>query len=305
MRQFEQFVKRVALEKLSIEGIAVLRDGELIFEHRWAPDRPRNIYSHTKSFTATAVGIAVSEGRLSLDDRLADCFPGDVPADAPPLLHEIRLRHLLTMSSGFDRSLLMSKMRRAGVGAPDYVKYMLSQPVMCRPGDHFTYSTADSILAGRMVEEKVGMRLSQYLYEKIFRPLEIGHPIWECCPMGHPVGGGGLFLRLTDMMKLGQLYLDHGNWHGERLLDPQWISAAASKQIETPKSGGPDEIWSCGYGYQFWLSPYPGAFRADGAFGQITTVLPAAGMVVAIQCPEEGNFDKVRAALHEEILSQI
>ena len=302
---FNAFVRRVDRERLGVEGIAALCEGRPLFEHRWIPDRARNIYSNTKSFTATAAGMAIAEGRLSLHDRLAECFPEAMPENASPLLYQIELRHLLTMSSGFNDALLMGDARRTGTGMPDYVRYMLSQPVQCEPGGHFCYSTADSILAGRMIEEKVGMNLSQYLYERLFRPLQIGCPIWENCPLGHPVGGGGLFLTLRNMMKLGQLYLDHGQWHGEQILAPSWVSAATSRQIDTPDDGQAD-IWRCGYGYQFWLSPYPRAYRADGAYGQITAVLPEAGMVVGIHCPEvEGNFEKVKTALHEEVLSQL
>ena len=298
----QAFINRVDRTHLAIEGIAVMEEGRVTAEHRWAPDLPRNIYSHTKSFMATAVGIAVSEGALSLDDRLADCFPESVPADASPLLREIRLRHLLTMSSGFDSALLMGADRRAGVGAPDYVRYMLSQPVLRRPGELFHYSTADSILAGRMFEQKMGVGLAEFLWERIFKPLGIGYPLWEFCPRGHAIGGGGMSLTLRDMMKLGQLYHDDGRWNGTQLVDTAWVRAATAKQIDTPPD---DNVWHCGYGYQFWMSPYPDAYRADGAFGQITTVLPRRGMVVAIQCPETGDFPKVQAALHEEFLSQL
>ena len=301
-KYLQAFIERVDREHLAIEGIAVLEDGKLAAEHRWTPDLPRNIYSHTKSFMVTAVGIAISEGYLSLDDRLVDCFPESIPANAPALLGEIRLRHLLTMSSGFDRSLLMGADRRAGVGAPDYIRYMLSQPVLRQPGELFHYSTADSIVAGRMLEAKTGVGLAEFLWEHIFHPLGIGYPIWEFCPRGHAIGGGGMMLTLQDMMKLGQLYLNGGRWDGTQLVDPAWVRAATTKQIDTP----PDhDIWHCGYGYQFWMSPYPDAYRADGAFGQITTVLPQRGMVVSIQCPETGNFPKVQAALHEEFLSQL
>lgn len=104
-------------------------------------------------------------------------------------------------------------------------------------------------------------------------------------------------MKLADMMKLGQLYLADGKWNGRQLVDTEWIREAASKQISTPDEDS--SLWSCGYGYQFWLSPYPDSYRADGAFGQITTVLPQKGLVVAVQCPEDGEFEKVKPALHE------
>ena len=282
----QEFVGYADKNNLPIEGIAAGDEKRVIFEHHFTPDRPRNIYSHTKSFMSTAVGIAVSEGKLDLEDKLTDYFPEDIPLNSSKRLEKIRLLDLLTMSSGFGKAYLMGDDRRNGVGFPDYMKYMLSQEVLEDPGTRFYYSTADSVLAGRMVEKAVGMRLSQYLYERLLCPMHIEYPIWDNDPQGHPIGGGGMFLKLTDMMKLGQLYLANGMWEGRRLVESGWIQTATSKHIETDPDHTSDDIWNCGYGYQFWMSPYKDSCRADGAFGQITTILPDSGYVIAVRNPE-------------------
>lgn len=296
---FNDFVNLVDNDDLPIEAVA-LADGErIIAERHFAPDQSRNIYSHTKSYLSTAIGIAIGEGILSLDSKLVDIFPEYVPDDAQPELGRITLRHLLTMSSGFNHAYLMSADRRGGVGAPDYLEYMFSHRIEVEPGSAFCYSTADSYLAGRMLERACGEHLGEYLHRRIFSRLEQGWPIWECDPQGHPIAGAGMFMTLSNMLKLGQVYLNGGIWHGTRIVDESWVNAASSKQIETPH----DNIWTCGYGYQFWMSPYDGAYRADGSYGQITTVLPNQGLVVAVQCPESGDFDNVmRPALHEHLL---
>ncbi len=299
-QRFREFIREAEQRGLAIEGIAVADEKKVLLEHRFTPDLPRNIYSHTKSYTATAVGLAVEEGILRLEDRLADFFPEKLPKPPPPALLQITLRCLLTMSSGFGKSYLMSEERRGGEGAPDYMAYMLSRPVTEQPGQRFCYSTADSILAGYMVEKAAGVRLGQYLYERLFSRLGQGYPVWEHDPQGHPNGGGGMFLRLTEMMKLGQLYLAGGRWQGEQVVPAGWVREATRKQIDT---GSPGDVWSCGYGYQFWLSPYPGSYRADGAFGQVSTVLPEKGLVVAVQCPETGDFEQVKRLLHEDFLA--
>ena len=301
---FREFAAYAESEKLPIEAIAFGDEKKVFWEHRFVPDQPRNIYSHTKSFMSTAAGIAIDEGKLSLEDKLADFFPEAVPENAQEALFDIRLKHLLTMSSGFGKPYLMGADRRAGTGMPDYMAYMLSRPVIQTPGTAFEYSTADSILAGRMVEKAVGVSLSQYLYEKLFSKMDIGHPIWECCPQGHPIGGGGMFLSLKDMMKLGQLYLAGGIWNGEQLVSAEWVAQASAKRIENAKPGEEKNTdwWNCGYGYQFWRSPYPDSYRADGAYGQITMVLPQKGLVVSFQCPEYGDF-AVKKDVHERIFS--
>ena len=301
----QKFVEEARETGLPLEAIAVGDESKVIFEHHFVPDRPRNIYSHTKSFMSTAAGIAIAEGKLSLEDRPADFFEDKLPSNPSSRLLSIRLKDLLTMSSGFGKGLLMGADRRAGTGMPDYVSYLFSQEVIEEPRTRFHYSTGDSILAGRMVEEAAGMRLSEYLYRRIFAPMEMGFPIWENDPMGHPIGGGGMFLKLTDMMKLGQLYLAGGVWKGQRLVEESWIREATKEQIKTDQDPQNPDIWRCGYGYQFWLSPYPDSYRADGAFGQITTVLPRAGLVVSIQCPETGDFERVKQALHESVLDKL
>lgn len=296
-KKAQEFVAEIEKKGLFVEAFAVADEKEMFFEHYFIPKQPRNIYSHTKSFTSTAVGIAVSEGKLSLDDKLADYFPEKLPADPSPELLNINLRHLLMMSSGFDVGLLFD--RRQGIGFPDYISYVLSHPVQVRPGTKFCYSNGDTHMAARMVEKAVGMTLGSYLYERLFRPLEMGLPAWECDPEGSTFGASGLQLTIGQMMKLGRLFLNGGMWKGERIVDESWVEEATKKQIDTV----PGDLWSCGYGYQWWRSPYPYSYRADGAYGQITTVLPKSGLVVSIQCPEHGNFGDVREALHEFLSS--
>ncbi len=303
MKLFEDFVKKADEEQLKMEGIYILKDGEPIFEHRWAPDQDRNIYSHTKSFVATAVGVAIEEGRISLEDCLVDCFPDKVPAGGNPGIEKIRLKHLLTMSSGFGGGRLMNADRRSGVGFPNYVAYMMSLPVVDEPGTKFDYSTADSILIGRMLEAKMGKNLQEYMYEKVLKPMDIPFPMWETCPQGHPIGGGGMFLHLKDMAKLGQLYLDGGVYNGKRIVSEEWVKLASSNHISTPtpdwvlERGWEPDPWHVGYGYQFWMCPFGSAYRADGAYGQITIIYPEKHMVISYQCPEAGDDRKVKMAV--------
>lgn len=302
---FKDFIHFAQCNELKIEGIAIADTDSVILEHRFMPDQERNIYSHTKSYMSMAAGIAIEEGKLSLSDKLADLFPQYVPENADPRLLEITLENLLTMTSGFHRAYLMGADRRAGIGFPDYMEYMMTRPILRNPGEEFCYSTADSILAGRMIEQATGQRLGEYLYRHVFSRLDQGWPQWENDPQGHPIGGGSMFMRLTEMMKLGQVFLANGKWKHERIISSEWVKAATTKHVETNTESQEQNEWTCGYGYQFWMSPYPGAYRADGAYGQISTVLPESGLVVAVQCPEWGDFNKVRKGLHEELLNRI
>ncbi|WP_308743717.1 serine hydrolase domain-containing protein [uncultured Bifidobacterium sp.] len=300
---FDDFVHYSNDRGLPIEGVAIGDESHIIAEHHFLSDRARSIYSHTKSYASTAIGIAIGDGLLTLDDTLDDVVDGDLPEDADPRIAQITLRDLLTMSSGFGDGFLMIPGRRAGEGCPDYLSYMLHKPVAVTPGKDFCYSSADTYLAGRMLEHVTGMRLGEYLWRRIFEPLGQGWPVWEHDPQGHAIGGSSIEMRLTEMMKIAQVFLNGGIWAptGRRIVDAAWVAEATSRQIDTPPSN--DDGWSCGYGYQWWLSPYPSAYRADGAYGQISTVLPEQGLVVAIQCPEGDGWERVvRHALHERLL---
>lgn len=299
---FQRSICRIDREKIPVEGMAIMdANGRAICEHRWTKDLARNIYSNTKSFTGLAVGMAMAESELSLDSRLVNSFPECLPKRYDSLLESITLRNLLTMSSGFHKGLLLEPARRSGVGAPDYIRYMFSQPVQKEPGAEYFYSTGDSILAARMCEKATGKGLPLFLYERFFAKADVPYPIWEHCPMGHACGGGGLHLRLTDMMKLGILCINEGRWKGEQLVDADWIRQATTKQIDTPQ----DDPWTVGYGYQFKILPYPGGYRADGAFGQETVILPRQGLVFGIQCPEVQMFGVARDILHEELFENL
>ena len=300
-QRIKKFIECMQKDNPGIEAVALADKENVLLLHQFVKLQSRNIYSHTKSFMSTAAGIALEEGALTLEDPLVKYFPEMVPDVHQRWLREIRFRHLLTMSSGFGKAYLMIDERRKGEGFPNYLEYMLSREVLKQPGKEFDYSTADSHLAGLMLSKAVGKKLNAYLYEKLFRPLDIGYPVWECDPQGNPNGGSGLCLNIVDMMKLGQLYLADGVWKGERLLSHLWIKEATRKQIDT--NGG--DSWNCGYGYQFWMMPQEGAYRADGAFGQITIVLPKQGYVVAVQCSEYGNFEKVKQALNEIVLADL
>lgn len=280
------FIEALKQHNPGVESVALWQNGEMKLVHRFTPKRSRLIYSHTKSFVATAVGIAIDEGKLTLDTKLLDVFPEYLPHITDERVRDITLRHCLTMSSGFGGAFLMSENRRRDEGYPDYVGYMLKKEMKYAPGEKFVYSNADTHLCGCMVQRAVGTTLLKYAHDKIFAPLDMGFPAWETDPDGVAFGGSGLYLDITEMMKLGILYLNKGEWNGKQIVSKEWVELAGSKQIPT----GHEAIWNSEYGFQFWLiGQRKGAFRADGAYGQFSIVLPDENAVLATQCCEENN----------------
>ena len=295
----EQFINALTEADCGVEGVVLYQNGEITLNHRFVPPHERLIYSHTKSFIATAAGMAIDQGILQLNTRLLDLFPEYQSVVTDQRVGQITLRDLLTMSSGFGGSFLMHESRRKGDGFPDYLAYMLSKPIQDAPGTRFVYSNTDSHMAGCMVQRAVGEPLIAYLYRELFQPLGIGYPAWECDPKGTVFGGSGLYLNLENMAKLGVLYLQDGVWQGERLLSHDWVTMAGSKQIDT----GANDLWSGGYGFQFWtIGQQEGAFRADGAYGQFSLILPKSQAVVGIQSREQSNTGKTVSLILEYLV---
>lgn len=294
---FRNVCDRMEQQNVPVEGFAVMdQNATVLFEERWIQDIPRDIYSNTKSFTDLAIGIAVSMGVLSLEDSVADCFKDELPPDHSPALEAIKLKHLLTMSSGFDQRLLMYPDRRRGVGFPDYLQYLLSREVHQTPGTKYCYSSGDSILAGRMCEKATGKGLAQFLYETFFEKIGIQFPLWEHCPMGHACGASGMHLTLTEMMLLGVVYLNGGFFQSQRIVGADWVRSATAKQIDIDLGN----FW--GYGYGFFLKILHGGkgYRASGAFGQETIVIPNEKIVLGFQCAYGTDFSLVKQIVREE-----
>lgn len=291
-----------ALEQIdhAVEAVMVYQNGEVVCNHRFIPHCSRLIYSHTKSFVSTAVGMAIDEGKLTLDSRFMDYFPDYAPMVTDKRVFDITLRDLLTMSSGFGDAFLMSAERRKGQGFPDYIAYMVQKSLVNDPGSTFLYSNADTHLAGCMVEKAVGEPLMVYMCRKLFMPLGMGYPTWECDPQGTVFGGSGMYLPIEEMIKLGILYLQDGVWNGERLLSHEWVEMVSQKQIDT---GNPSP-WHNGYSFQFWIIPdQAGAFRCDGLYGQYSLILPKDNAVVSIQSSEQNDVLKIIPLMQKYLIS--
>lgn len=255
-------------ERLRVLGANVTKDGELIFRWRSEGECRRNIYSATKSFTACAMGFAVQEGLIRLDEKLTDAFADDLPQSIGENLQRAVVRDLLTMRLGQPHGFLMGD-QRPFYAEDDWTKLSLAQPFDDAPGERFVYNNVGPYLAGILIQRRSGCDLVQYLTPRLFAPLGVKRPTWECDPLGHTFGAGGLFLTLTELHRFGLFCLNRGAWNGKQLLDPAWIDACAA-----PQDGEH-------YGYLFWRGEF-NSFRADGKYGQLSVILPEKNAVVTV-----------------------
>lgn len=280
----------------SLHSFMMLRHGQVIAEAWWAPyapEVPHVMFSLSKSFASTAVGLAVAEGKLSVDDPVVKFFPDDVPAEASGNLKAMRVRDLLRMNTGHEteppRPLDKS-----------WRKAFLEHPVKFKPGTHFLYNTSASYMLAAIVEKTTGQSLLDYMGPRLLEPIGIADVTWDKSPEGISLGGYGLNIKTEDIARFGQLYLQRGKWHSKQLLPASWVDDATG--FQTSNGSNPRSDWDQGYGYQFWQSRH--GYRGDGAFGQYCIVMPEQEVVIAITSGL-GNMQAVLDLVWEKILPGI
>jgi CubicO group peptidase (beta-lactamase class C family) len=270
-----EFVEAADKSIDAMNSFMLVRHGHVVAEGWWSPygpESPHSLYSLSKSFTSTAVGLAVSEGKLSLDDEVLKAFPDAGPAEASKNLRSMRVRDLLRMSTGHQAEPPRPKDR-------PWTEAFLAHHVPNKPGTHFLYNTSGTYMLSAMVQKATGQTVLDYLRPRLFEPLGIEAPTWEASPQGISAGGYGLSVRTEDIAKFGQLYLQKGKWQDKQLVPEAWVEEATARQ--TSNGSDPKSDWEQGYGYQFWRCRH-GAYRGDGAFGQFCVVLPEQDAVVVI-----------------------
>ncbi len=267
-----------ARPELELHGLVVRRDGRPVLEQYWAPyvaeDRAL-VYSASKTFTASAIALAVAEGLLALDDRIVDLLPETWATVAEPSesVAHLTVHQVLSMSTGHDTDVL----ERFDPAAPqDWARIFLSTPPQAPVGSRHVYNNGASWLLGELIRTRTGDDLLDYLRPRLLAPLGID-ATWDRDALGRCLGWSGIHVRARDLAAMGELYRCDGVWQGRRLLSEGWVARATTSQIPTEE---PNPDWLFGYGYQLWLGRE--GYRLDGAFGQFSLVLPKRGLVVAI-----------------------
>ena len=284
----ESYLQSASEQKLNIQSVMVVQHGKVRYE-KWLnggeAQKPHVLNSVSKTFTSAAVGLAIEEGLLSLDDKLVSFFPDDVPASPSENLKKVTIRNLLTMNCGHDTE---PSRKREG---DTWVRTFLAWPVEHEPGTYFCYNSMGTYMLSSIVQKVTGQKVVDYLQPRLFDPLGIEAPRWDESPQGINCGGWGLYLKTEDLAKMGQLLLQKGKWKGKQVLPESYVTEMTRKQVpcqpswvradKLAESGLTPENsdWVQGYGYQVWRCRH-GAFRADGAGGQYIIVIPEKDAVV-------------------------
>ncbi|MEV0803317.1 serine hydrolase [Kribbella sp. NPDC050281] len=266
----DTFVAALDASEPEIQTVMLLQHGHVVLEEEWSPYRltdPHLLFSVSKSFTSTAVGLAIDSGLLTLDDKVISFFEADeLPETISDNLAAMTVRHLLTMTTGHseDTVAALSRDRRM-------VKIFLGLDVDHEPGTVFVYNSGATYMLSAILQRLTGERLFDYLKPRLFEPVGITEATWQVSREGITVGGWGLSINTESLAKFGQLLLQHGAWEGKQLVPAEWYEAATSKQVPNDDQENPD--WQQGYGFQFWRGRN-NTYRGDGAFGQFVMILP-------------------------------
>ena len=294
------FLDAVDTDLTEMHGLVIMRHDKIAAEGWWAPYAPgipHMCASLTKTYMGTAIAIAIQEGLLTLDTHVNDIFPEFVPENPSPYFEELTIRHILTMGSGMCEFPTMEG---------NWVQNFIAVPLKYRPGTNFWYNSVGSTFLGKVIEKLTGETVYEYLEEKLFPKIGINGKVvmHGIAPDGQDMWAWRTVSSTEDNLRLMKLYKDCGIVNGERLIPEEYVKLATTKQIDNESTGSRErgDLEGCsGYGYQMWMCSYPGSYRADGAAGQFSIVIPDKDMIVSMN-QNSANPNKVITKLWECLL---
>lgn len=290
----------------AVHGFVILRNGKTIAEGSWKPfntlEETHMLYSHSKSFTSTAIGFLVDEGKLDIDERVLEIFPELTPTNVTENLKAMRVRDLLTMNAGAKKDHRIANYE-------DWARKFFEKELQNKPGCSFKYDSDATYMLAAIVEKRSQEKLMDYLDKRLFKKIGIEKAWSTTSPQGIACGGWGMNMTTREMARFGLCYLQNGMWDGKNVIHPQWVQLATARQTFSGwrnvgvRALGEGSDWEQGYGFQFWRCRNNG-YRADGAAGQLTLVYPDHNLVVSVNAGL-GNMQKEIDLVAENILSNL
>ena len=259
---------------IEVHSVLVARNGKVVFESYYKPYNPDTTYivhSLTKLFTNTAAGIAYSQGKFKLDDKVISFFPERVPKDAGDNLKAMTIKDLITMRNGHARMISGNEWRPL---KSSWLDAFFKEPVVYKPGTKFQYSSGNAYVVSAIAQKTMGKTCDLILKDALFNKMGIEGLTWDKSPEGICSGGNGVMIKPEDMLKFGQLYLQMGAWNGEQLISRDWVE----------RSLGLKDTYNDGqrkYAYH-WDNRVSGIYDAGGAFGQTLMIDPDLNLAVAV-----------------------
>jgi CubicO group peptidase (beta-lactamase class C family) len=265
--------------RFGIDSLLIIRNGYLIYEaypsQIYDEDDTHHLFSVTKSFVSTLIGIAIDKGYIEgTDSFLLDFFPNRTINNLDSRKQAIRLEHLLTMTAGFEWEDNVDYYVMSSSG--DRVQYVLDRPMTDSPGSRWNYNSGGSHLLSAILDQVTPNGTLAFAEKFLFEPLGISDYNWNLDLYGIPNGATLLYLKPRDMAKLGFLYLMEGKWEDQQIVSREWINQAIKPSI----SFSPYMEPYTGYGYQWWGLFWGRAYAARGSYEQNIIIIPDIDMIV-------------------------
>lgn len=283
----EKFIRTLDGRRLSIHDMIIMRGDKIVFEKYWEPfDRSflHRMYSASKSIVSIAVGFAVQEGVLSLDDKIAKLLPDETALQDDENMRELTVRDMLMMSTAKACKSWFAER------PTDRVRlYFENNTKYSRPGGTiFTYDSPGSFVLCAALERLVGMPFMDYLRTRLFDKIGVSKKA-RClkCPGGHSWADSGVLCTPRDLLRIGKFVMNMGRWNGEQILDEGYLREATSKQIDNNLTGI-ESFRTQGYGYLIWRT-YDNSFFFNGMGDQLCVCVPDKDIIFVFNGDNQGN----------------
>ena len=283
----------------ALQAMVVIRDGRMVWEKYWSgadSSTAFNVKSVSKSILSAAVGIAIEQKKLSLDQTIASILPEFYQRGQPDnrifraavvrndsMRATITVRHLLTQTSGYawdEGGPILSTF----LVSSDPARLVAEQILATPPGATFNYSTGNTHLLATALGRAVGASLRPYVETTLFGPSGMQLRGWDIEGAGRPLGGSEMYLTARSLARFGQLFLDKGAVGGKQVVPAAWVAASWEKKTDVASPIYREMIPGLtGYGYLWWLRTSNGKVMnsALGYGGQFVLVVPELNLVIA------------------------
>lgn len=299
--QVARCIRALSHDQTTMNGFMAARHGKVFTQCWWSPYAPELVHSNHsfgKSYTATAIGIALKENLVSLSEKMTDIFAEEIRERQiilPPKMDHITVEHVLTMTNGMAYHPKMTG---------DFLHHYFTTPIAYEPGTRFAYNSTGSCMLGAIISKRTGMGMKEYLTPRLFEKIGIDPEVfvWRKFPNGIDAEPG-TFATTEQNLRLAMLYLNGGRWNGEQILDEAFVRSALSVHIST-EYAPEQKDGLCGYGYQLWACSIPGVYRFDGGQGQYGIIWPEKDLVVSLHEGAMGPLgpQKTLDTLYENLL---
>jgi len=276
-------------------GFVLIRNGYLLYEVYYpgvGPDYLWRLASIAKSFTAGVFGVALADGYVSsVNVSVLDFFSDRTIVNSGPWKDAMTIRHLLTMSSGFESNAATMGLRS------DWIQYLLDLPMVHEPGEVWNYDGGCPHLISAIITQTAGMSMVELAQVRLFTPMGISNYEWDADPQGNTIGFGNLAMNLRDLAKFGYLYLNNGTWGPYQLLSAEWVAECTT----------PHFLFSngFGYGYQWWVDPEISGYSMRGAGGMNVFILPEQDLVLVIAGAVRTSYSDFYAVFEQYLFPAI